>query len=65
MFYGKFPDMYLQIDPLTIKEIEFDEIAYSKMSIQSYNEERILNSAVNYLTLAQRLYQVFTFDLSF
>ena len=56
-FYGKLPDMFLQIDPLTLQDINFDEIAYARLSLAGYSEEKIINNLMKYLLVAQTFYQ--------
>jgi len=58
-YYGKLPNMYLQIDPLTFRDLEFDNVAYAKLSLSGYSEDKIINNIINYLTTAQNFYQVF------
>lgn len=56
--YGKFPEMYLQIDPLTTKNIDFDDVAFAKLGLIGYNEEKILNIMISFLHSAYRMYRV-------
>ena len=57
-YLGKLPSFYYLIDPLTNKDIEFDEHYYSKLSIANFNEEMIIAGLIGNIANAEKFYKV-------
>lgn len=58
-FYGKLPKFFIRIDPLTDKDVEYDDILYLKMFMAMYNikEESFISLLDQSLINSQKWYQ--------